>query len=649
MIGVRREYDAFVVANLALPPAYLLTDQKDFPVFAHIPLFVVPCIIIIYMSSSFFLRDCPLFGRYNIYGDIIVMRIFTEKTKIFRGAGASALSAVLLFFPPAARAGSPGDASASFLKFTAGPRGSAMGEAYTSVTEDSYSSYWNPAGLANMETAEISAAQTDSFEGVTHQYLSAAYPLAYGSCLSLNITRLSVDPFQGYDAEGTKMGEVEASDLAAGLAYGKAVFKDEIERPVFNIGANLKMIRENLGRASADTFALDLGSVYYLRPANYWLKEIPGQEWRFAFALKNLGPGLSFDRGTSPLPLSYTLGISWLSHPRGRSRLILSLDQTFSNDEKYYAAVGAEYDAFQLLAFRLGYRSGQDSGSGVRAGVGFRLSFVNVDYSLSPFGDLGTMNKFGISMRFGEPKASRPLAGKTSRVKDARLIAPKEKIEKLETFASDYAELARRDLDNAKYVSALKNLNKAFNLVPKLKKGEWGEKGNRLEKLIKKLGLDGTPSKEAALSKNTGQAALANESVASYIEGRDLKAFLLAHAAFGTNVRSDAVFEELLKALSELTEMEIRKDEILPLDSLVNEKLKKAAKHFYEKDFGRTVKQCEEAIILKEDNPMAWSRLGSAYYMMGNMEKAKKSFERALELNPGDIITKKFMEKQGWR
>ncbi len=491
-------------------------------------------------------------------------------------------------------AATPGNASASFLKFTPSPRGSAMGEAYTSVVQDAYSAFWNPAGLASIESPELAATHINSFEDVSYQYFCGVYPLKYGSTLGMNITRLSVAPFQGYDAKGFKTSDISASDLAIGIAYGKVILKDEIERPILNIGANVKMISEKLDNVSANTFAIDFGSIYHIRPNNYWLKNIPAQEWRIGFALRNLGPDLKFDKTAFPLPMSATLGVSWLSHPRGESNLILSMDQTYSNDEKYYTSFGAEYEAFQLLAFRTGYRTGQDIGSGIRFGFGLKLSFIDIDYSMSPFGELGAMNKFGISMRFGNQKSAQPLAGEISRVEKAKLIAPKKSIEKLEIYTKDLLVLAFIELKNKKYVSAHEHIKKAFNLKPKLQKGEWGNREKRLNEIIEGLGLKYTPHKEKIFAGNNQQIAIAHEAIMAYIDGHNLKALLLSHAAMGTNLRGDAVFEKLLNTLSKLTKTPVRPDEILPKKTLINKKLSKASEAFYAKKFDITIKQCEE-------------------------------------------------------
>lgn len=547
-----------------------------------------------------------------------------------------------------ARAGDAGYSSAAFLKFSPSPRGTGMGEAFTSITEDAYSAWWNPAGLGSLEEPELAATYNASMEDVTSQYVSAAYPLRYGSTLGISLTRLSVAPFQGYDAQGLKLGKVESSDMAIGVAYGRALAKDEIERPVFNVGAGFKVISETLADASANTAALDLGAVYYIRPDNYWMKKVPAQEFRIGLAVKNIGPGLKFDRRSSPLPMSATLGGSWHSHPGGSDSLILSLDQTFSNDENYYAALGAEYVAFQLVSFRAGYRTGQDIGSGLRVGVGFRLSMLDIDYSMSPYGELGSVHKVGVSMRLGQPAARQPLAGKTQRVGKAKLMARKEKIEKLDGFAKDFLELARKDLAARRYVAAEANIQKAFNLEPELKGGEWGRREKRLAAVIAGLKLAEIPAKEVTLSGKGEQPGIAAEAIDAYIEGKDLKALLLAHAALGTDMRGAPVFEELLYVISDLVRIHVRREEILPREALIKEKLRKAARGFYIQQFDMAAKECEEAAVLDEANPVAWTRLGSAYFMMGDKAKARSAYLKALELNPGDTVTRQFMAAQGW-
>ncbi len=176
---------------------------------------------------------------------------------------ALALSLCLASIEVCPAAASGGNGGASFLRFSPSPRGSGMGEAQVSAAQGPYSVYWNPAGLALLETPAMSAMHNSSFEDVSTQFIAGAYPLRYGSTLGFSISRLAVAPFQGYDSIGIKTSEVDASGIAVGAAYGRALLKDEISRPVLAAGAGLKYVGARLDDASANSAAMDLGAIYY--------------------------------------------------------------------------------------------------------------------------------------------------------------------------------------------------------------------------------------------------------------------------------------------------------------------------------------------------------------------------------------------------
>lgn len=568
--------------------------------------------------------------------------------KIFFATAALLLCGFAFFAVPSV-AGQAGTTSGTFLKFDPSPRATGMGEAYTAVTQDAYASWTNPAGLASVEVPELAATHNASFADVTNQFAAFAFPLRYGSTLGLSVTRQSVAPFSGFDAKGEETTKIDAQDMAINASYARTFIKDEINRPVLNVGVTMKSVSERLDTANATSMALDLGAIYHIRPAKYWMRNIPAQEFRVGVSVKNLGGSLKFDTLAFPLPMSSTLGLAWISHPYGAHTLTVSLDQTISNDDNYKVNLGAEYFMYQLLSLRAGFVTGQSIGPGMRLGVGFRLSFMDLDYSMSPFGELGSMQKIGVTMRFGASRAKQPLAGATARVAKAKLLAPKEKIEALQTYANDYLDLARKSIDASEYTSAVENMDKAFNLEPKLKDGAWGDRSKRLSTLNARLLLKETPARIKTFQKDMEQANVAHEAVAAYIEGSELKAFLLAHAALGANPRGDALFEELLYTLGDLTNNAVRRDEIMPKDAMVKEKLKKAAKGFYIQQFDMASKECEEVVLVDETNTMGWTRLGSAYYMMGDKEKARQAYEKVMQLNPADEITRQFMDAQGWK
>jgi hypothetical protein len=318
------------------------------------------------------------------------------------------LGLALIFCPVFAAAEMPGSSGADFLIFGQGPRAIAMGESQTAVADDAYAAYWNPAGLSLVEQPQAAFTHNKSVEGMDLQYLSLAWPVRPGSTLNLNLTRFSASGFEAYDAQGVRKGSVEGGDTALGLAYGHDLLQDVGGRPMLSLGANAKGIQEELASVKARTLALDLGALAIWRLDGYrskapWL----GSEVRVGFTAQNLGPGLKFDRERSPLPTTYRVGLAWQAHPSG-DPLTLSIDQVLGRDQPHYVALGMEYVAWRLMAFRAGFRSGQDIGHGFRGGVGFKFKTFDVDYAFAGFGELGSMHRVGILVRFGRPVETTP-------------------------------------------------------------------------------------------------------------------------------------------------------------------------------------------------------------------------------------------------
>lgn len=79
--------------------------------------------------------------------------------------------------------------------------------------------------------------------------------------------------------------------------------------------------------------------------------------------------------------------------------IALSADAVSPNDNDTYFCAGAEFHLGDLVVLRGGYTSGQDTGEGYTAGVGFNTSRLSVDYAYVPYGDLGDTHRVSLSMR----------------------------------------------------------------------------------------------------------------------------------------------------------------------------------------------------------------------------------------------------------
>src|SRR5438309_11866769 len=85
------------------------------------------------------------------------------------------ISLIFLGVGPAA-ASDAGTTAANFLKLGIGPRAIAMGEAQVGLADDVYAAYWNPAGLAQLQSPEAGFVHTEYVQDINEQYAAYAHP-----------------------------------------------------------------------------------------------------------------------------------------------------------------------------------------------------------------------------------------------------------------------------------------------------------------------------------------------------------------------------------------------------------------------------------------------------------------------------------------
>jgi hypothetical protein len=279
---------------------------------------------------------------------------------------------VTIFVIPAL-AGGPGTTAANFLKIGVGARASAMGGAFTALADDGTSLYWNPAGLAQMEGGELSATYNLWFEDIRQGYLGMGFP-SLGGTLGLAANYVDMGTLEGRDEAGNLTGNFTATDLEMMVGYAKKIF------PKFSFGFGAGIIQ--------DTIAEDKESALL---ANIGLLAEMNQPLFLGLVVQNIGTEL----GSDPLPLTVRLGLALRPDP---FRLALDLVKP-ADDDTYYCA-GAEWWIEGLVALRVGYKSNQDIGSGLTAGLGFKLATVELDYAYVDYGDLGDTHRVSLGFKW---------------------------------------------------------------------------------------------------------------------------------------------------------------------------------------------------------------------------------------------------------
>jgi len=292
-----------------------------------------------------------------------------------------ALAALLALVASRARA----TETASFLTIGPGGRGIAMGSAYAALTDGADSLYWNPAGLARMEKAEVMAddAELPQSERINDVFVSS--PTKHGS-FAAGATYFSQAGIDGRNALGQPTGSFGASDGAGMLGWA-------LKTNLVDFGASVKYIRSHIASTEASDFAFDLGAKRAIGPLE------------LGATVRNLGPGMRFLSETDDLPLRLDFGAAWRFE--GGHALTAEIDDG-PHGAGWTEGVGGEAQALKGVFFRAGYASsssisggdGFNAISGLTFGFGLRQPRWSLDYAAEPMGELVSAQRFSAAYRW---------------------------------------------------------------------------------------------------------------------------------------------------------------------------------------------------------------------------------------------------------
>jgi len=307
-----------------------------------------------------------------------------------------------------------GATGGQFLKIDVGARGSAMGGAYGSVTNDLTSIYWNCAGLADVSSISADFSYTQWFANFSHNFVGLAIPISDGYTVALSYT--------GFGANDIKVTTVEKPE-GTGATYSindvsaAATFSGYLTKQ-FSFGVTAKYISNSFASVAATGLAFDIGTMYDTEL--YGIK--------VGFAIQNLGLSEKYSGqdlhtmtkmyqgfNASPLdaeylaysfdvPLMFRASISSELMNSNGNKLIVAGDFLTASDSKEQFMLGGEYTWNDLVAFRAGYRFNHDQ-FGFSGGIGLKYmsgSFGGrLDYSISPTYSLGLVNRLSVALNFG--------------------------------------------------------------------------------------------------------------------------------------------------------------------------------------------------------------------------------------------------------
>lgn len=298
-----------------------------------------------------------------------------------------------------------GTSAAAFLKIGAGaPAATALGNAYVSIADGPQALYWNPAGAASASTREIGFTYLDYLQGYKARTLAYLQPIGK-TIIGVSLNYMDMDDFDFRDKWGHQLPEVgvPVQNFVGGISIARGFINQKLQ-----LGGTAKYISERLYNGSGhnhyDNIGFDVGAK--LRLVN-WLG--------LGGALVNIGDKDDMPNG---LRLGADLDTRYFT--------ISGEYVKYKDDNARYGvgvAVHIPEDLLQVARFdlRVGYYTRENTGvntedswvkdiglqetSKVSFGFGIYSSELfgygaSIDYSVTPFGALGTSQQLAVSVQF---------------------------------------------------------------------------------------------------------------------------------------------------------------------------------------------------------------------------------------------------------
>ncbi len=324
-----------------------------------------------------------------------------------------------------------GTTAANFLEMGIGCAGNAMGEAYVSATRDLSSIYWNPSGLAYMESNEVLFMYQPWIADINIGFAAAGIVLPRIGTLALSLTsmnygRTEVTTLAMQDGTGETY---EALEYAVSFSYARKLVQ------WFAFGVSGKFVASNIWHMNAKAAALDIGVMVNTHFFSFTGRRENGMN--IGMSISNYGTKMRYEGMDllSPidilpnehgnykdvegqyklqgweLPLIFRVGVSISPIVRESQRLTLAVDALHPNNNSESLNMGAQYE-FKLLGIGRFYLRGgfrgiymDETEYGVTFGGGFHLTLmhnkvIKIDYAYKDVGILGNTASYTIGFNF---------------------------------------------------------------------------------------------------------------------------------------------------------------------------------------------------------------------------------------------------------
>lgn len=322
----------------------------------------------------------------------------------------TAIMCLFIFLPLQAQEFAPvGTAVAQFLEVGMGARGTGMGDAYTVLTDDAGSVFWNPAGIRGVRNMNFFLGYNRWPADISFGAMSFVISLGNSQSLAVSGVFINTDDMlitTVDDPEGTSGMQFGITNYSVGLTYARNLTNR------LAVGLTTKLVREQYLNYGYTTWAVDVGTMY----------QTDFRGMKLGMSILHFGPEVRFSGGYTDysdpdfsqdetkkfegysMPINFRVGISIDVWENASHKIISAADLVHPNNNLEQYNFGLEYGFKQMLFVRGGYRLQLDEG-GLTLGAGARFPLFGdhlsaLDYSFSEVGVLPSVHRLSVSFSF---------------------------------------------------------------------------------------------------------------------------------------------------------------------------------------------------------------------------------------------------------
>ncbi len=285
-----------------------------------------------------------------------------------------------------------------FLRNDVSARAAALGGNFVTIKDDPNSIFYNPAGLASIQSQQVSFGFFKNLLDVNAGHASYARRIPSFGTIGAGLVYVNYGSFDMTDENGQSLGTFNAGDFAFTAGYANLLANG------LEYGINAKFIFSSIAGYSSSAAAIDLGARYVITPDV------------FTIGASILNIGTQFDpymTTRETLPLDVRIGASYFPEHLP-AQVFIGLNKLNEQQDKFLDRfssfmAGVEFTASESVLLRFGYNNekrrelklGSSSGlAGFSLGAGFRTEMYTIDYAFNSMGKIGGLHRVSIGLSF---------------------------------------------------------------------------------------------------------------------------------------------------------------------------------------------------------------------------------------------------------